>query len=486
MASIAFLLNPVEDPNLYQQLPSPCSTYYSPTPRPKKQKVSKDAPVFVKGQVRGELRYPPYEYQDEELRQAHELFKLHPMGRISEFPRHIPYNSDKKPFMGATGRGGFDVFQYTFTMPQTGKTYTVMWDYNIGLVRTTAFFKCNGYGKTTPAKMLNANKGLKSICYSITGGALAAQGYWVPYEAAKAVAATFCWDIRYVLTPVFGIDFPSLCRPRTDKNFGVMDVSQDIILQATETARRYRLLENPQPKAAIPSPRTPRHSHEYYGNNDAYATQSQQMEEMAGPEGGDEICTSPIPRWSKWTPANMPQSDKSLPVRLPPFRDLFGKPSSARVGDPRLPTASPAPAFVSKARRKTVAAKKDLENGMQVAPVHTSPYVQNRKMLPDQYSSNMEESNGHGDMHGGWRDVAEDDSEDGDDDYDYDRYEENGPYSEDSSLGSESEWEQEHQRTLERDTKAAHLLMNLYTEDAEKGGNEDDDLSDRKRRRASS
>lgn len=68
-----------------------------------------------------------------------------------------------------------------------------MWDYNIGLVRTTHLFKCLDYPKvclqyclrlvsmlteyqTTPAKMLNSNEGLRDICHSITGGALAAQG----------------------------------------------------------------------------------------------------------------------------------------------------------------------------------------------------------------------------------------------------------------------------------------------------------------------
>jgi hypothetical protein len=73
-----------------------------------------------------------------------------------------------------------------------------MWDYNIGLVRITPFFKCCKYSKvdynsfseiyvnstdreqTTPAKMLNMNPGLKEITHSITGGALAAQGKFLP------------------------------------------------------------------------------------------------------------------------------------------------------------------------------------------------------------------------------------------------------------------------------------------------------------------
>jgi hypothetical protein len=113
MGSIAFLLNPVEDTDQYQQLPSPCSTSYagdhcSPARRAKKQKVSKDAAIFMRGRVRGELRYPPCEYQDAELAEVHKRFELHPMGHITEFPRHIPYNSDKKTFMEKTGRGSFE------------------------------------------------------------------------------------------------------------------------------------------------------------------------------------------------------------------------------------------------------------------------------------------------------------------------------------------------------------------------------------------
>ena len=69
-----------------------------------------------------------------------------------------------------------------------------MWDYNIGLVRITPFFKCLGYAKvsigpsyrlshilitdmqTIPAKAIGASSGLRELCHSITGGALAAQG----------------------------------------------------------------------------------------------------------------------------------------------------------------------------------------------------------------------------------------------------------------------------------------------------------------------
>lgn len=66
----------------------------------------------------------------------------------------------------------------------------------------------------------------------------------MPFEAAKAVAATFCWKIRYILTPLFGTDFPSQCIPPQDRaRFGRMIIDSAIVRQATETANRYRSLE---------------------------------------------------------------------------------------------------------------------------------------------------------------------------------------------------------------------------------------------------
>jgi hypothetical protein len=48
----------------------------------------------------------------------------------------------------------FLVFQYTFKVPGDEKTYCMMWDYNIGLVRTTPLFKCSGYSKVGHARAL--------------------------------------------------------------------------------------------------------------------------------------------------------------------------------------------------------------------------------------------------------------------------------------------------------------------------------------------
>ena len=114
MAAIQTLLNPlpeVDDRSI--QLPSPCSTIYardfSPeSPSRKKQKLSKDAAVFTRGALRGECRYPPCEYLDDVLTAHYQQYEIHPIGHIAEFPRHIPYNSEKKSFLKKTGRESFE------------------------------------------------------------------------------------------------------------------------------------------------------------------------------------------------------------------------------------------------------------------------------------------------------------------------------------------------------------------------------------------
>ncbi|KAL9125662.1 MAG: hypothetical protein Q9217_005171, partial [Psora testacea] len=108
---------------------------------------------------------------------------------------------------------------------------------------------------TMPAKMMNANPGLKDISHSITGGAIGAQGYWVPFEAAKAIAATFCWEIRYVLTPVFGLEFPSMCTEPDDPAFLRFSIDRGILLHCTQVADANRAIS--QEASQSGSPRTP-------------------------------------------------------------------------------------------------------------------------------------------------------------------------------------------------------------------------------------
>ena len=77
----------------------------------------------------------------------------------------------------------------------------------------------------------------------------------MPFEAAKAIAATFCYHIRYALTPVFGLDFLSLCILPEDPSFGRMIIGRDIVRQCTEVANGFRELSIGT--SQVSSPQTP-------------------------------------------------------------------------------------------------------------------------------------------------------------------------------------------------------------------------------------
>jgi hypothetical protein len=62
----------------------------------------------------------------------------------------------------------------------------------------------------------------------------------MPYQAAKAVAATFCYDIRWALTPVFGNDFPSLCLHPKDPNFAKFLINPTTVQHCTTETNRFR------------------------------------------------------------------------------------------------------------------------------------------------------------------------------------------------------------------------------------------------------
>ncbi|KFY43962.1 hypothetical protein V494_01725 [Pseudogymnoascus sp. VKM F-4513 (FW-928)] len=252
MLSLSSLLNPIStSESRWISLPPSSPSYYShlsPNESPRlggqhssaKSKMSKDGAVFFKGKVMGTVMFPPFENLDPESIREVQKYKVFPLGEIERYPRHIPYNSEKKSFLEKTGRHSFEVFQYTFRLPGEEKEHTVMWDYNIGLVRITPFFKCCNYSKTIPAKMLNMNPGLKEITHSITGGALAAQGYWMPYPCAMALCATFCANIAGALIPIFGPTFPSQCIPNESPLCGRMVIDPSVIIRGTKEAIAFR------------------------------------------------------------------------------------------------------------------------------------------------------------------------------------------------------------------------------------------------------
>jgi len=76
--------------------------------------MTKDAAVFSKGKIRGDMNYPPFERFDEATLREIEKFDVFPLGKIQDYPRHIPYNSEKKSFLEKTGRESFEGMVFLF------------------------------------------------------------------------------------------------------------------------------------------------------------------------------------------------------------------------------------------------------------------------------------------------------------------------------------------------------------------------------------
>ena len=146
----------------------------------------------------------------------------------------------------------------------------------------------------------------------------------MPYAAAKAMAATFCWKIRHALTPLFGTDFPSLCvHPRDRARYGRMQIDQEIVKEATETANLYRMLELRLTPISVSSRQqdirpTPRSSP--YPTGGQPVTQQKYATSVSSygsaPEYPDSFCSSPVsPVKNPFTPVNTPRSVDG-PVRI--------------------------------------------------------------------------------------------------------------------------------------------------------------------------
>lgn len=66
----------------------------------------------------------------------------------------------------------------------------------------------------------------------------------MPYDAVRAIAATFAWEVRGALTPLFGIGFLDICIAPGHKGFGSMKLNPQIIGLCTQQCEAFRDLEN--------------------------------------------------------------------------------------------------------------------------------------------------------------------------------------------------------------------------------------------------
>jgi hypothetical protein len=71
--------------------------------------VSKDSGGLAKSKLRGQVNYPPFENNLDELSlREMRKFRVKPLGGIQQNCLHIPYNSGKKDFFEKTGRESFE------------------------------------------------------------------------------------------------------------------------------------------------------------------------------------------------------------------------------------------------------------------------------------------------------------------------------------------------------------------------------------------
>ncbi len=173
-------------------------------------------------------------------------------------------------------------------------------------------------------------------------------GYWMPFEAAKAVAATFCYSIRHVLTPVFGKDFLSLCIQPTKPDFGSFKIREDIIRRCTAQTHQWHTLERlPSPEAE--KSRAPNEDEKISSSPKAWPkTLRPRPAKVPDVESGygtdtdrsDQYHCSPkkSPQYNRWTPINSckrPDSSDPSTELFSPKPWLWSIPRSSVEDRPR-------------------------------------------------------------------------------------------------------------------------------------------------------
>jgi hypothetical protein len=127
------------------------------------------------------------------------------------------------------------------------------------------------------------------------------------------MAATFCWRIRYALTPLFGTDFPSQCIHPGSSSHGCMKIDGGIVDEATKIARLYRDLELQKARSGS-NQRVSSQPSFVHGDRDRQRVKSKfprhSYEDSIGSardSSSEPYCHSPqSPPHNPWTPVNGP------------------------------------------------------------------------------------------------------------------------------------------------------------------------------------
>ena len=136
----------------------------------------------------------------------------------------------------------------------------------------------------------------------------------MPYEAAKAVAATFAYEIRYALTPLFGKGFIAMCIHPGAPDFGSFKIARKLILSCTAEAEQWRYIDDDR-RSLCKSPTidtsnaSPTNYSSSPGNYGDRRTKRNETESGYGTDtDSDKHYTVPIDRQksykSEWRPRN--------------------------------------------------------------------------------------------------------------------------------------------------------------------------------------
>lgn len=151
----------------------------------------------------------------------------------------------------------------------------------------------------------------------------------MPYDCAKAVCATFCYQIAGALIPLFGPDFPSKCVPEGAPGFRRMVIDPAIVAQAKKEAAQ--LCQFPRSSSGpLPSPTPSRHisprpSQPLMRSNDPYNYRRAEYERqmLLSPYGRDSDLDY------RAAPAPEPYA-KNIYGGIPPLRTIPSGGSGSR------------------------------------------------------------------------------------------------------------------------------------------------------------
>ena len=143
----------------------------------------------------------------------------------------------------------------------------------------------------------------------------------MPYHAARAIAATFCYDIRWALTPVFGDGFPSICLTPNDPCFAKFLIDPAIVQYCTQETAKFRDLGPLYEVHGVDTSSPVRTAKSRFGapplSVKVVKQRSVQAADIESGYGSDAegrdryLCSPEVSPRTRFTPINRPQSPYS-------------------------------------------------------------------------------------------------------------------------------------------------------------------------------